>query len=253
MPAAERDGCAPAGDGGRLVRRACLVAAGHGPAHDVASLLLSDLAAALVAYERLAAGPGPDGRPAGGAPRVEPLWAEEGAEALALLRPDEDALVLGVCADLGDLVDPVGAGVDGGRAREFAGALDAARRVLAHVPRDVRAYAVAACQGPDPSPAGLALDGLARSCGEAGLAWMGGLAVAGAELAPGLARQPRMGVLRRPVSEATDRVVAALRAGSAVVGDDGGAPSALLAGPAVPSALWCLGRRLLAGRGGDAS
>ena len=250
MPAAERDGHAHAGDGGRPARRACLVAAGHGPARDVASLLLSDLADALVAYERLAAGPGPDGRPSGGAPRVEPLWPEGGAGALASLRPDRDALVLGVCADLGDLV---GAGADGERARGFVGALDAARRVLARVPRDVRAYAVAACPGPDPSPAGHALDGLARSCGEAGLAWMGGLAVAGAELTPGLSRQPRMGVLRRPVSEATDRVVAALRAGSAVVGDDGGAPSALLAGPAVPSALWGLGRRLLAGRGGDAS
>lgn len=59
-----------------------------------------------------------------------------------------------------------------------------------------------------------AFGALAQTCRRDGLAWSGYLAVASAEVLPRLTRSPRMGMFRRPVSEAIDRLILSVRTGS---------------------------------------
>lgn len=56
---------------------------------------------------------------------------------------------------------------------------------------------------------------LSSTCQAHGLSWNGALVIADAAILPALARSPRMGMFRRPVSEAIDRLILALRTGSA--------------------------------------
>lgn len=51
-------------------------------------------------------------------------------------------------------------------------------------------------------------------CAAAGARWMGGVAVGGGGMTLATAGTPRMGMLRRPVSEAIDRLIAAIRSGT---------------------------------------
>ena len=59
-------------------------------------------------------------------------------------------------------------------------------------------------------------DVLEALCADSGLTWAGGLVVPANALVPGLLAHPRMGALRRPLSEAADDLVAAVRAGLTV-------------------------------------
>ena len=59
-----------------------------------------------------------------------------------------------------------------------------------------------------------AFGALAQACRRDGLTWSGYLAVASAEVLPRLTRSPRMGMFRRPVSEAIDRLILSVRTGS---------------------------------------
>ena len=69
-------------------------------------------------------------------------------------------------------------------------------------------------------------------CAAAGAHWMGGVAVGGGGMTLPTAGTPRMGMLRRPVSEALDRLIAAIRSGTAA-GED-------LVRPAVPRGAYRL-------------
>lgn len=82
---------------------------------------------------------------------------------------------------------------------------------LPSLPRGARVYAICVTDAPDPAPAADALDNLARRCVARGLRWMGGLAVANGSVVAYSARSPRMGWRRRRVSEAVDRLIAAIR------------------------------------------
>ena len=81
---------------------------------------------------------------------------------------------------------------------------------LCDLPRDARpktpVYALLTC---DSDAAGLE-----AWCRENGLAWSGALVVGDARLLPATWSSPRLGWLRRPVSEAVDALVLALRTGS---------------------------------------
>lgn len=81
---------------------------------------------------------------------------------------------------------------------------------LCDLPRDARpgtpVYALLTC---DSDAAGLE-----AWCRENGLAWSGSLVVGDARLPPATWSSPRLGWLRRPVSEAVDALVLALRTGS---------------------------------------
>lgn len=67
----------------------------------------------------------------------------------------------------------------------------------------------------DPPRAGDAPSSLSAACRARGLVWCGSLTVEHADLLPRLALSPRMGIFRRPVSEATDRLILAVRTGAA--------------------------------------
>lgn len=69
-------------------------------------------------------------------------------------------------------------------------------------------------------------------CAAAGARWMGGVAVGGGGMTLATAGTPRMGMLRRPVSEAVDRLIAAIRSGRGA-GED-------LVRPAVPRVVYRL-------------
>lgn len=106
-----------------------------------------------------------------------------------------------------------GAGADGD-AVVIGLAADAERGAPPELPTGARVYAVCVTGGADPAPALDALDGLAKRCAAAGLSWRGGLAVTDAAAVAASAGAPRMGWRRRRVSEAVDRLVAAIRAGA---------------------------------------
>lgn len=155
----------------------------------VLPFLMDDLSRALDVYARMAArNLGED--PETSVPRMVPLEAApEGAGA--------DALLLGIELD----------GGPGARARAedvLAGALN---RLEAGAP--VYYLGVTALHSPE------GVGGPVRdTCRERGLSYAGGLTVADADLMTRLTASPRMGLFRRPVSEAVDRLILALRSGT---------------------------------------
>ena len=96
-------------------------------------------------------------------------------------------------------------------------------------------YAIAATARPDPGVAAASFERLAPLCPPAGFAWQGGLAIGDGALAASAMGCARMGILRRSVSEATDRLILRVRCG----GPAGVIPTA----PKAPRFL----RRLLIG------
>ena len=159
-----------------------------GPGKDPARALLGDLADALAAYEALAAR-GLDGE---AAQTAELVWLDRtGSSARAVAWSGLDALV-------------VAATVDGGKALEAL--VEAGRRAGCPV------SAVAALPAREDAPGA---DGLGRAL-VAGSPFRGAVVVCHAELAGRLLATPRLGRWRRPVSEAIDRLVAAIRMGAPV-------------------------------------
>ena len=168
------------------------------PVKDVAPVL-DDLADALRAYDRLARLRLGD---AGARPLVVTRAPARGEAARA---GEADALVLGSDDSEGG-GDAIVLGVNVvGELEEALGAL-AADHEIGHG-RPV--YLVFVGEATAGGAAEAACDG-------AGLVWAGGLVVPGWSLVPGLLRHPRMGILRRPLSEATDDLVAAIRSGLTV-------------------------------------
>lgn len=93
-----------------------------------------------------------------------------------------------------------------------------------------RAFAVCALDSPDAGGAEPSFRTLREWCAERGVLWCGGLAVDGGGLVPLVRNEPRMGMLRRPVSERMDQLIGAIRAGLSVAeaAERFGAPKALL-------------------------
>lgn len=81
------------------------------------------------------------------------------------------------------------------------------------IPAGTRVYAICTTDGCDPAEAHLSLEVLRLFCSGSGLAWCGGLCVAGASAVAAFARSERMGWKRRGRSEAVDRLIGAVRAG----------------------------------------
>lgn len=180
--------------------------------HDLANqkarstaLLLDDAAEALVAYARMAlreAGPNKAAIPELVRTNVQPDCGGAAASARNSIevRPSSqpcDAVV-------GALDAPA----EAWQACELECALAAA---CAQTELHARAYAIVATCGPDESSAMQTLQRMAAACAHVGLIWSGGLVVTDAELIPRLMRAPRLGAWRRPVSEAIDTLIAAVR------------------------------------------
>ena len=181
-----------------MPRSVLVTAAGHahagGQCEGVAAVL-DDLADALRAYDRLA-------RLRLGDASAEPLVVTR-TEATCADEPDRtgeaDALVLGTNGPEEALRTLAEDGTIGhGRPVYLVFVEDAGDAESSWADAEASAQTLeAACEG-------------------AGLAWAGGLVVPGWALVPGLLRHPRMGILRRPLSEATDDLVAAIRSGLTV-------------------------------------
>lgn len=170
-----------------------------------AALLLNDAADALVAYARMAA------REAGSGKTTLPelmrtsIWPGYEAEATDGRDGVGTRPLTQPCDALACAID---ASAEGQRSHDLEEALAAACMLAAG---SARVYAIVAARDPDGSDAMQTLQRAAAACAHDSLLWSGGLVVTDAELIPRLMRVPRLGAWRRPVSEAIDRLVAAVR------------------------------------------
>ena len=163
-----------------------------------AGLLLDDFAEAFAVYARLSAAE--HGNAAAAAPVLQQIFL-----------PDMSASAQGAL----DGTARFDAAVIG-----FAAEYPHAPNISHMVVPGTRVYAMCvlakAAAGDDMERRGIdgALGALAHACRQDDLAWSGCLAVTGADLLPRLTRSPRMGMFRRPVSEAVDRLILSVRTGS---------------------------------------
>lgn len=112
---------------------------------------------------------------------------------------------------------------------------------------ETRVYVVVQALSKNNKQADEVLDRLYRACILRDLPWCGGVAICAGSGIAVLRRSPRMGLLRRPFSEAIDKLVGAVRMGCSIehaqrlgggnaanVGTDG----MVCAEPAVPAPIW---------------
>ena len=286
-------GCAPApaADEPRTPQRIALVTASGDAGLD---FLLEDFRAAYVAYSRLAGcelpefasvGLGESGVPAAEAdvaasraqaskantaascPRaVEPTggaaskFAGAADRATSALTGTAGNNATGPCQDTGEAADSVVFACDGvvdvERLREISWLVKPGTRL--HVIFDLPGF--------DPALADDAAHMFIDLCKRSGALWCGGIAIAGERPFEVLRRSPRMGLLRRPFSEAMDMLVGSVRMGCSVRRSQelGGADvhafdelGLVRATPALPPSLWnlvmqALGKVRRMHRGSDA-
>lgn len=156
---------------------------------EIARLLRDDAADAFDAYERLAALRA--GEPDAGMRAARALQDEAGTG-----RPWRALVVAAGGATTRSL-------------EELLGAVGADHRLAPGAP----VLVIAASDDVDGSYGRKLLDTVQAHCAARGLVWGGGVIITHARLLPRLARAPRLGAWRRPVSEAIDAVVAAARIG----------------------------------------
>lgn len=132
-----------------------------------------------------------------------------------------------------------------------AEALDAARlsALSAIAERGTRLYAIVETDGTDPEAARGTLARLQRTAQTGNMLWGGAVALATGGLSAKFCGWPRMGTLRRPFSEAIDKLVGAARMDCSIKRAQqlGGADvsafdcdGAVMAKPALPAPLWHL-------------
>lgn len=170
-------------DGNKRPARVGLVrcAAGEGEAARAIELLLDDAAEAGAVYERRADAERP----------VEFARGAAGGGETGFDGTGFDAVILGLDgtdARFGDVLDSLSAGTS--------------------------VYAVCVCVGCPAEEALGCLHALEEACDQRGLAWAGGVAVGHAQVVSAFERSPRLGFWRRPVSEALDLMLLAVRCGS---------------------------------------
>ena len=112
---------------------------------------------------------------------------------------------------------------------------------------EARVYVVVQTLSKNNKQADEVLDRLYRACILRDLPWCGGVVVCAGSGFAALRHSPRMGLLRRPFSEAMDKLVGAVRMGCSVEhaqrlgGSDAGgiaADGTVCAKPAVPTPIW---------------
>ena len=127
-------------------------------------------------------------------------------------------------------------------------AMAAVEQILDHLKnRDARVYVVVQALSKNTKQADEVLDRLYRACLLRDLPWCGGIVVCTGTGIAALCRSPRMGLLRRPFSEAMDKLVGAIRMGCSIehaqlLGggntEDVDADGMVRAKPAVPAPIW---------------
>ena len=113
--------------------------------------------------------------------------------------------------------------------------------------RDARVYVVVQALSKTTKQADEVLDSLYRACLLRDLPWCGGVVICTGSGIAALRRSPRMGLLRRPFSEAMDKLVGAIRMGCSIEhaqllgGGNAGSVDAdgmVRAEPALPAPIW---------------
>lgn len=112
---------------------------------------------------------------------------------------------------------------------------------------ETRIYVVVQAASKNNRQADEVLDRLYRACILRDLPWCGGVAICAGSGIAALRRSPRMGLLRRPFSEAMDKLVGAVRMGCSVEhaqllgggnAEDVDTNGMVFAEPAVPAPIW---------------
>ena len=112
---------------------------------------------------------------------------------------------------------------------------------------ETRVYVVVQAGCGSPERAHTVVDHLREACERRGLSWCGGIVVCTGTGIAALRHSPRMGLLRRPFSEAMDKLVGAVRMGCSIehaqLLGDGNAGSVDVDGmvrvkPALPAPIW---------------
>ena len=112
---------------------------------------------------------------------------------------------------------------------------------------ETRVYVVVQVGCGSPERAHTVVGHLREACERRGLSWCGGIVVCTGAGIAALRRSPRMGLLRRPFSEAMDKLVGAVRIGCSVKhaqrlgggnAEDVDADGMVCAEPAVPVPIW---------------
>ena len=112
---------------------------------------------------------------------------------------------------------------------------------------EARVYVVVQAGCGSPERAHTVVAHLREACERRGLSWCGGIVVCAGSGIAALRRSPRMGLLRRPFSEAMDKLVGAVRMGCSVghaqrlgggSAEDVDTNGMVFAEPAVPAPVW---------------
>lgn len=120
-----------------------------------------------------------------------------------------------------------------------------------------RVYVVVQAAYGSAEQAHVAVGHLRKACEHRGLSWCGGVTVCTGAGVAALRRSPRMGLFRRPFSEAMDKLVGAVRMGCSVEhaqrlgggnADDVDADGMVYAEPALPAPIWRIAMKYLGSR-----
>lgn len=112
---------------------------------------------------------------------------------------------------------------------------------------ETRIYVIVQAAYGSAEQAHVAVGRLREACERRGLSWCGGIVACSGGGIAALRRSPRMGLLRRPFSEATDKLVGAIRMGCSIEraqllgGGNAGSVDAdgmVRAKPALPAPIW---------------
>ena len=117
---------------------------------------------------------------------------------------------------------------------------------------ETRVYVVVQADCESPERAHTVVGHLREACERRGLSWCGGIVVCAGSGIAALRHSPRMGLLRRPFSEAMDKLVGAVRMGCSIEhaqrlgggnAENLGTDGMVFAEPAVPAPIWNLSMR----------
>ena len=171
-----------------------------------ATLLLDDFADALIAYARMYSA----GRPGTAhPPLVRTTVDADGPRRISPALRDCDSVVFAFAT-------PAGGSARGTTAACEPSALDACASAIGSLAAGTRMYALIALTSAREDEAIAAGAACRCACEHGGVFWGGAVAVTEGSLVPRLVRAPRLGMWRRPVSQAIDRLVAAVRMGCAL-------------------------------------
>lgn len=122
---------------------------------------------------------------------------------------------------------------------------------------ETRIYVIVQAACGSAEQAHVAVGRLRKACEHRGLSWCGGVTVCTGAGIAALRRSPRMGRLRRPFSEAIDKLVGAVRMGCSVEhaqrlgggnADDVDTDGMVYAEPALPAPIWRIAMKYLGSR-----